>query len=219
MVKKIRKVSKKGPKATYAVPLVMPMTALFGPRCEGRPFWATMEDPHGIHAVLSRHLAVRLLLADRILPIREYLDWGLRSSPGRVAALFGDGEILPMGHWDEREGADPSDLPKLGVLVLVASVKGAALREFSDRLGQELSEVDRAVFENSADRNLQIIPGYDRLLYVPPLHARSLNAGIDHLNQQVEDAFGKAGVEAPGPFDACPSELLGSVPAEEPLPH
>jgi hypothetical protein len=217
VVKKIRKVSKKGPKANYAVPLVMPLTALFGPRCVGKSFWHSFDDPAPIRAVLSRHLDEPLLTADRILAIDEYLAWGLRSSPGKVAGMFGRSEVIPMGPSGTEETDEASDDPRLGVLVLVALVKGERLNEFSGRLGEDFSEIDRVAFENAAGPVLQIIPGYDRLLYTPPLLAASLNAGIDHLNLLVEDAFEKGSIPYPGGFASSPAERLASIPTHEPI--
>jgi hypothetical protein len=217
VVKKIRKVSKKGPKANYAVPLVMPLTALFGPRCVGKPFWHSFDDPAPIRAVLSRHLDEPLLTADRILPIDEYLAWGLRSSPGKVAGMFGRSGVIPMGPPGIEEAEEMSDDPRLGVLVLAALVKGERLNEFSGRLGEEFSELDRVAFENAVAPALRIIPGYDRLLYTPPLLAPSLNAGIDHLNHLVEDAFDKGSIPYPGAFTPCPAERLASIPTHEPI--
>lgn len=216
MVKKIRKISKKGPKASYAVPLVVAFSSLYGPRCVGRPFWQTFDDPGSIRTVFSRHLDASLLIADRILPIGEYLGWGLRSSPGKVGGMFGKSGVIPMGFAPVEENADSGD-PRLGIFVMVALVKGENLDRFSNRLGMEFEEIDRVVFENSIGTAFQIIPGYDRVLYTPPLLAKSLNAGIDQLNQQIQEAFEKVTVSYPGPFEPFPSDLIASIPTHEPL--
>ena len=122
-----------------------------------------------------------------------------------------------MGPSVTGETDELSDDPRLGILVLVALVKGERLNEFSGRLGEELSELDRVAFENAVNPALQIIPGYDRLLYIPPLLAASLNAGIDHLNHLVEEAFEKGSVPYPGAFVPSPAERLASIPTHEPI--
>jgi len=215
MVKKIRKVSKKGRKANYAVPLLMPLTVLAGARCGGKPLWNTFDDPPSIRIALSRHMDAPILLADRMLPLAEYLDWNLRSSPGRIAGMFERSAIIPMG--PPPEDWESSQLPRLGLGVLVALVKGENLQSFFTQTGRELSEIDRVAFENAIGPCLQIIPGYDRFLYSPPISARSINQGIEYLNHLTREAFGIASVPYPGPFEPCPAEIVSSIPTHEPI--
>jgi len=215
MVKRIRKVSKKGPKAHYAVPLLMPMTALFGSRCEGKPFWYPFEDPSSLRAVLSRHTENPLLLADRILPIGEYLGWSLRSAPGKIAGMFTRSGIIPMGPAPPEE--EPGSDPRLGIVVMVALVKGDQLQEFVNTTGAEFSEIDRVAFENLLGPSVSLIPGLDQLLYTPPILARSLDRGIDHVNDLARHAFERASVAYPGAFNRCGVQVLSSIPSHEPI--
>jgi len=213
MVKKIKKKIQKGPKASYAVPLVMVLTALYGPRREGKDFRRPLEGANEIRSALQRHLGPPLILADRPLSIAEYLSWGFKSRPARLAEMFSNAGILPMGKTtdNDREGD-----PQLGVLPMVALVQERELNGFSERLSEDLSEIDRVAFQNAIYPALGLIPGYDLLLSAPLSPAQGLNHAIDALNAALKEAFEQAAVSFPGPFPSVPEPVLASIPLKEP---
>lgn len=213
MVKKIKKKIQKGPKATYAVPLVMALAALHGPRREGKDFRHLLEGADAIRSALQLHLEQTLILADRPLSPAEYLSWGFKSRPARLAEMFSNSGVLPMGLAadNDLEGA-----PQLGILPMIALVQDRALEDFSERLSEELSEVGRVAFQNAIYPALGLIPGYDLLLYAPPSPAQGLNHAIDGLNASLKDAFEQAAVPFPGPFPSIPESALASIPLKEP---
>lgn len=213
MVQKIRKKVKKGPKAPHAVPLAVVMTALYGFQREGRDFRRPFEDPAKLRAALRLQLDQEVIPADRVLSYHEYLDWGLKDCPGRLAEMFSRSGSIPMG-----PGSNEEDLglrPRLGILPVIAVVKGLQLETFGRRIGREWSEVARVAFQNSVYPALNLIGGYDLLIYTPLNHARDMNRSISAINQMVEEAFHQAGRPYPGPFDPLPEEVLSRIPLQE----
>lgn len=213
MVKKIKKKIQKGPKATYAVPLVMALTALYGPRREGKDFRHLLEGADEIRKALQLHLGESLLLTDRPLSTAEYLSWGFKSRPARLAEMFSNSGLLPMGPAVDN---DQEGEPQLGILPMIALVQDRGLNDFSERLGEELAEVSRVSFQNAIYSALGLIPGYDLLLYTPPCPAPGLNHAIDSLNASLKEAFEQAAVPFPGPFPTLPESALASIPLKEP---
>ncbi|MBI3610442.1 MAG: hypothetical protein HY204_07055 [Nitrospirae bacterium] len=213
MVQKIKKKVKKGPKAPHAVPLAIVMTALYGFQREGRDFRRSFDDTVKLRAALRLQLDQEVIPADRVLSFREYRDWGLRPSPGRLAEMFSRSGILPMGPAPEEE--DPGALPRLGILPMVAVVKGQHLERFSEMINREWPEVVRVAFQNSVYPAFNLIAGYDLLLYTPPHHARDVNRAIAALNEMMEDAFHQAGRTYPGSFSPFPDDVLSRIPLQE----
>lgn len=214
MIKKIKKKIQKGPKATYAVPMAMVFTALYGPRREGKDFRQPLEQISEIREVLQRHLGQTLILADRPLSLAEYLSWGFKSRPSRLAEMFSGAGVLPMGPVTEEEPLERS--PRLGIFPMIVLVQERELESFSDQLSEDLSEITRVAFQNAIYSALRLIPGYDLLLYSLPMPAQGLNHAIDSLNQQMQAAFEQAAVPFPGPFEPIPSSALEVIPLKEP---
>ena len=214
MVQKIRKKVKKGPKAPHAVPLAIVMTALYGFESQGRDFRRSFDDPARLRAAVRLQLDQDVIPADRVLSMKEYQDWGLKSSPGRLAEMFSRPAIIPMGPAVDEE--DIGQRPRLGILPIVAVVKGMQLETFGGRIGREWSEVARVAFQNSVYPAFNLIAGYDLLLYSSPHHARDVNHAISAINRMMEDAFHQAGRPYPGPFDPLPDETLSRIPLQEP---
>jgi hypothetical protein len=213
VVKKIKKKIQKGPKASYAVPLVMALTALYGPRREGKDFRHLLEGAKEIRSALQLHLGQPLILADRPLSIAEYLSWGFKSRPARLAEMFSNAGILPMGAAVDH---DSEGEPQLGILPMVALVQERELNDFSERLSEDLAEVSRVAFQNAIYPALGLIPGYDLLLYSPLSPAQGLNHAIDTLNAFLKEAFEQAAVPYPGPFSSIPESTLAPIPLKEP---
>lgn len=214
MVKKIKKKVQKGPKATSAVPMGIAMTALYGPRREGKDFRRPLERIGEIREALERHFGQTLILADRPLSSAEYLSWGFRSRPSRLAEMFSNGGVLPMGPAGGEE--PPESVPQLGILPMIALVREREMQEFSERLPEEFSEITRVAFQNAIYSSLGLIPGYDLLLYSLPAPAQGLNHAVDALNHLLQEAFEQATVPFPGPFGSLPASALAEIPLKEP---
>lgn len=215
MVQKIRKKIKRGPRAPHAVPLAIAMTALYGIQRDGRDFRHPFEDYSRLRAALKLLLDQEVIAADRVLSPTEYLDWGLKESPGRLGEMFLRAGSIPMGTAVAEE--DLGSQPRMGILPVIAVVKGQFLDRFSETIHREWPEVGRVVFQNSIFPAFHLIPGYDLLLYAPLCPARVLNRGIEVLNQITEDAFHQAGRPYPGPFDLMPEDALSGIPLQEPF--
>jgi len=213
VVNKIKKKIQKGPKAVYAVPIVMAVTALYGPRRVGKDFRHLLEGANEIRSALQCHLGQPIILADRPLSVSEYLSWGFKSRPARLAEMFSNSGILPMGHAvdNDLEGA-----PQLCILPMTALVQEREINHFSERLSEDFDEVGRVAFQNAIYPALGLIPGYDLLLYAPPCPAQGLNYAIESLNASLREAFEQAAVPFPGPFLTIPEVALASIPLKEP---
>jgi len=197
--------------------MAMPLTCLYGLRLEGRDFRQIFDVSEKVKGVLQTHLLQEVTVGDRVLSQTEYLQWGLKSAPGRLAEMFSRSGTIPMGPPvnDLEENAQP----RLGILAFVALVKGKDLEAFLRRGMQEFSEILRVTFQNGVRTCFNLIPGYDQLLYSPPCHVRDLNGATSFLNSMMEDSFHRAGVPFPGPFDAFPESMLSSIPSNEHCPE
>ena len=215
MVKRIRKRAKKGPHAIQCVPMVMAMTCLYGLRLEGKDFRQPFDSAGKIRMVLQSHLGWDLLIPDRILSRSEYLDWGLKASPGKLAQMFMPEKLIPMG--PSLGNDDTEDQPLLGLLPFLAVVRGKGLEMFLRKRPEDFSELNRVVFQNSISSFFNLIPGYDQLLYSPPCHIRNINASINGLNEQMNDAFQKASIPPPMEWGGIPEGILDGIPLYEPL--
>lgn len=214
MIKKIKKKIQKGPKARYAVPMAMALTALYGPRREGKDFRNPLEAVGEVREILQRHLGVSLIPADRPLSPAEYLAWGFRSRPARLAEMFSNTGALPMGPVTEADGLE--DAPRLGILPMIALVQEREIDTFSERLSEDFSEITRVAFQNTIYAALGLIPGYDLLLYSLPSLAQGLNHAVDSLNHWMQESFERATVPFPGPFAPIPASALSEIPLKEP---
>src|SRR3990167_8836425 len=162
MVKKIKKKGQRGPKALFAIPLAMAMTALYGTRLQGKDFRRVFEAPDFLRKALQLHLEEELIIADRPLSADEYAGWGFRSKPARLAEMFSKSGVIPMGPPIGAVGeSDPESSPRLGVFPMIALVQEKALGVFSSKLSEEFSELSRVAFQNAVFPALQLIPGYD----------------------------------------------------------
>ena len=197
-----------------AIPMVIAMTALYGTRRQGKDFRHLFSAPQAIQNALQLHYDQRLMIGDRPLSLEEYLAWGFRSKPAKLAEMFSDTGIIPIGPAVSEDDLDQS--PRLAVLPLVALVQDKSLEAFSFKLGEELSEISQVTFQNTIFPALGLIPGYDLLLYRPPCPARGLNPAIESLNLMLKEAFEQASVPFPGPLDLCPESLLADIPLKEP---
>jgi len=214
MVKKIKKKIKKGPKGSYAVPMCMALTCLYGIRLEGKDFRRSLEAPEKVRNVLMDHLGQRVLVGDRVLSQFEYIDWGLKSTPSRLAHQFSQSEFIPL---ESPTGHDEEGRPVLGILPILVLLKGKEVEAFLRKAVGEFSEVNRVAFQNSVASVFNLIPGYDQLLYSPPCHPRQLDDALSTLNDMMDDSFYKAGVPSPGPFEPFPEEFLTRIPLSEPF--
>lgn len=218
MVKKIKKKVQKGPKGTFAIPLAMALTVLRGPERKGEDFRRPFEEPDPLREALQRHLDQRILLADRVLSPDEYIGWGYKSKPARLAEMFEAGGVIPMGAPSGSETApqDNEGSPRLGLLPMIALVQLKGLDAFSAKLTEEMSEVSRTAFERAVYTALRLIPGYDLLLYRLPAPAQGLNHAIEALNRHLREASAQAAVPFRSvDFKGLPQKALGEIPLKE----
>lgn len=215
MVKKIKKKTKKGPRAPYAALLVIALTVLYGPQRRGRDFRRTLEDPAKLRAALELQFGPDLIPADRPLSVEEFRGWALSSSPGRLAGMFARGGRIPMG---PAPGESPGEgSPFLGLLPVLAIRRGQDLDRFFHSLGKELTEIPRVAFQNALGPSLNQIPGYDQILYAPLCPVRNLDQAIAYLNTITEEAFHQAGRTRPDRFAPLEDPGITAYPSFEPL--
>lgn len=214
-MRKIKKKIKKGPKAPHASLLVIPMTILYGPERKGKDFRHPIDDPAALKAALEHWLGPEVIPADRPLSLEEFRGWAATISPGRLAGMFRKTGRIPMGPASDE--SDWGDTPFPGIIPILAIRKGRDLEVLFKNLGTDFPEVTRVAFNNALGPSLNLIPGYDQLLYSPVVHVRDLNRGIDILNQLTETAFNQAISPYPGPFPLLKDPFISSFPVYEPL--
>jgi len=186
LVKKIRKLTKKGPRANYAIPMLIGMTCLYGIKREGRDFFNALESPEQLSLILSSHLGQEVVVGDRPVRKTEYLDWGFRAEPGKLAEMFAKSGIIPMGPSMGEE--DLGDSPRLGILPLLTILKGRDLEGFLKANETSFSEIHRVSLEKIFYPAFNMIPSYDLFLFHGPLHAQRIKDIIASLNFQMETA-------------------------------
>lgn len=214
MVKKIRKRIKRRSGGPQAVPLVMPLVCLYGLRLQGKEFRNRFENPGKVREVYQAHLGVPVVIGDRPLSLAEYRGSNLIFSPARAAVHSSSSGVAMLG---APSGSPVEGRPVLGLIPVVAVVEETTREGFMDRSRAEFSEVLRVAFQNSVAPGFHLIPGYDRLIYLPPVHAGRINEAISVINERMREEFDAAGVEFPGPFAAVEERFLSSIPFSESL--
>jgi hypothetical protein len=213
MVKKIKKKIKKGPGGTVAVPMAMVLAGLYGSRLRGGDLRRPFESPGKIREVLESHLGRRVTIAERPLSPDELRDWEFRTTPGRLAGRFSSTDFFPI---DPPGAIGDGEAPRLGILPLLVLAKGRDLAAILEEKPSEFSEINRVAFQNAAAATFNLIPGYDQLLWSPPVHAKRLNGAIAVLDAMVKEAYDRADVTYPGPFDRIDDGVLSGIPVSEP---
>ena len=214
MVKKIRKKTKKEPWENYAIPMVLGMTCLFGIKREGRDFFNALESPEHLSPILSSHLGQEVVVGERPLTQREYLDWGFRAEPGRLAEMFAKSGVIPMGPSTVEE--DMGDSPRLGILPLLTILKGRDLEGFLKSNEASFSEIHRVSLERIFYPAFNMIPSYDLFLFHEPLHARRINDIISSLNFQVEIELEKMWGSGEESMGSLPNFEVEKIPLFQP---
>jgi hypothetical protein len=212
LVKKIQKRIKKSPGGSFAVPMGLVLTCLYGSRLNGKDFRNQFEAPDVIRDALGAHLGVPVCIADRCLSPSEFQGWILKSSPGRLAGGSLGSGVIPIGLPAGRP--DPGH-PLLAILPFLAAVDRFGWEAFVELPVAEFSELNRVAFQRGVASSFGLIPGYDQLLYAPPVHARRLNEAVVGLNSMMRHSFEQAGVTYPGPFDKISERLLSQIPLRE----
>jgi len=215
MVKKIRKPFKKGPKADYSVPMVLVMTGLYGLKREGKDFFWELEKPEDLRMILSDHFGYPVILGERPLSREEYLDWGLRGEPGKLANMFVQTRLIPMGPYVHpvNEGKEP----RLGILPLLCLVKGAGLKGFLNDSWVQLPEVTQASLNRIFYSSFNMISGYDLLLYPGPIHPRAINEGISWINGELEAEMERSSSRSEMKVSVFEAGTVGEIPWYQPF--
>ena len=189
--------------------MVLGMTCLFGIKREGRDFFNALESPEQLLPILSSHLGQEVVVGERPLTQREYLDWGFRAEPGRLAEMFAKSGVIPMGPATVEE--DMGDSPRLGILPLLTILKGRDLEGFLKANGTSFSEIHRVSLEKIFYPSFNMIPSYDLFLFHGPLHVQKINDIISSLNFQVtieRERISGGGGESMGPLSSFEVEKI-----------
>jgi hypothetical protein len=214
MVRKIKKKFKKGSGGTVAVPMVMVLTGLYGSRLKEGDLRRPFESPGAIRAVLESHLGQRVTIAERPLSPEEFRRWEFRTAPGRLAGRYSMSDFIPIDPPVEKDDADG---PAPGILPFLVLAKGRELASILQNEPSEFSEINRVAFQRAVAVTFNLIPGFDQLLWSPPVHAKQLNGAFAVLDSLVKEAFDRADVACPGPFQRIKEEVLSAIPVSEPL--
>jgi hypothetical protein len=209
VVRKIKKKTKASPDALCAVPLVLAVTALAGPRREGREVRRSFSPTWQVRDFFLDHFNVDIVSTNRPLSLDEYVAWpGAADLRWALRAAGEPGAILTKAPQDLGE----ISTPQLGVLPLIARVPGSDVESLGDLWRSEFPEVARVALTNIFNEAWGLIPGYDRPLFTPPRHARDLNGSIAHLNALVADECALGDGPLPRPFPSCADRMLATIP-------
>ncbi len=209
MVRKIKKKVSGRPGAACAVPLAMAVTALAGPRREGRDVLRAFSPAWQLRDFFLDHFGVEIVTTNRPLSLDEYLKWPGAADPIWALRAAGDhGAVLTKA---PESGPDDSAI-RLGIIPLVVRIADGERDHLASLWDTEFPEVPRASLAGIFNEAFALIPGYDRAVFCGPRPARDLNGVIAHLTALVADECQLAGAPLPRRFPSCPDRLLAAIP-------
>jgi hypothetical protein len=209
MVRKIKKRVSGGPAVAFAVPLAMVVTALAGPRREGRDVFRAFSPAWQLRDFFLDHFDVDIVTTNRPLSLDEYLKWPGAADPAWALRAAGEHRAVLT---KAPEGGPEDPAIRLGIVPLVARIAAAERARLASLWDTEFPEVARASLAGIFDGVFGLIPGYDRMVFCGPRPARDLNGVIAHLSALVADECLLAGVPLPRSFPACSDRLLATIP-------
>ncbi len=208
MVKKIKKKSPAGASGWRGVPLALVVTALAGPRREGRDVLRLFSPTWRLREIFLDHFSLEVVSTDRPLTLAEFAAWpGLTDPSWAFKSAGGHGVVLTKTTVEEVDEG-----PRLGVVPLVVRLLAPDLDRLPGLWDEDFPEVARVALTTAFTEAMNLIPGYDRAVWSGPRPARDLNALINHLNALVADEFSLTGVERPRPFPHAPDRLAATIP-------
>jgi hypothetical protein len=209
VVKKIKKKSPTGASGWRGVPLALVVTALAGPRREGRDVLRAFSPAWRLREIFLDHFSLEVVSTDRPLTLTEVMAWpGLVDPAWAFKSAGGHGVVLTKAPVEEG-----SEGPRLGVVPVVVRLMASDLGRLSELWAEDVPEVARVSVTHAFTEAMNLIPGYDRAVWSGPRPARDLNALIDHLNALVADECSLAGVEAPKRFSLGAEQRLAAMPS------
>jgi hypothetical protein len=209
VVKKIKKKSPAGSSGWRGVPLALVVTALAGPRREGRDVLRPFSPAWRLREIFLDHFSLEVVSTDRPLTLAEFTAWpGLADPAWAFKSAGGHGVVLTKAPVDEvGEG------PRLGAVPVVVRLMASDLDRLSDLWAEDFPEVARVALTAAFTEAMNLIPGYDRAVWTGPRPARDLNALINHLNALVADECAMAGVDQPRRFPLAADQRTAAIPS------
>ncbi|MFZ5877683.1 MAG: hypothetical protein ACOYXU_14950 [Nitrospirota bacterium] len=209
MVKKIKKKSPAGASGWRGVPLALAVTALAGPRREGRDVLRVFSPTWRLREIFLDHFSVEVVSTDRPLTLGEFTAWPGSADPAwAFKSAGGHGVVLTKAAVEET-----SEGPRLGVVPVVVRLMASDLDRLSELWVQDFPEVARVALTAAFTEAMNLIPGYDRAVWSGPRPARDLNALINHLNALVADECAMAGVDVPRRFPLGVEQRIAAIPS------
>jgi hypothetical protein len=209
VVKKIKKKSPAGSSGWRGVPLALVVTALAGPRREGRDVLRAFSPAWRLREIFLDHFSLEVVSTDRPMTLGEFTAWpGLVDPAWAFKSAGGHGVVLTKAPVEEA-----SEGPRLGVVPIVVRLMASDLDRLPELWAEDFPEVARVALTNTFTEAMNLIPGYDRAVWSGPRPARDLNALINHLNALVADECSMAGVEAPRRFPLGADQRIAAIPA------
>jgi hypothetical protein len=209
VVKKIKKKSPAGTSGWRGVPLALAVTALAGPRREGRDVLQAFSPTWRLREIFLDHFSLEVVSTDRPLTLAEFMAWpGLTDPAWAFKSAGGHGVVLTKAPVEEE-----SEGPMLGVVPIVVRLMASDLDRLSALWAEDFPEVARVALTTAFTDAMNLIPGYDRAVWAGPRPARELNAVISHLNALVADECSMAGVAAPRRFPLGAEQRIASIPS------
>lgn len=209
MVKKIRKKSPAGASGWRGVPLALAVTALAGPRREGRDVLRPFSPTWRLREIFLDHFSLEVVSTDRPLTLGECTVWpGLADPAWAFKSAGGHGVVLTKAPVEES-----SEGPRLGIVPVVVRLLASDLDRLSELWAEDFPEVARVALTSAFTEAMNLIAGYDRAVWAGPRPARELNALINHLNALVADEYALAGIECPRRFPLAAEQRVAALPS------
>jgi len=217
MVKRIKKKVKITPFTRYVISMALVISPQFG-RSREKPFLLTPFDPPTLLTDFFRqHFAIDLITADRFLSFEEYRNWVVSTKPGEIFKTSNKkgylNFIIPDLLGENRSASECLFLPIIG-----AATDSEWEKQFEE-WSEGFSELQGTIFRHLIDPILGIVPGVDKVHYLGPVPAKSVNQLIFHLHGRVSDDCRLNQWPIPSLFPILDFKIVENLPVKTPISY
>lgn len=209
MVKKIRRRVEITSETLMAFPMVLPLAVVAGEGRKAAPF-GSVSPSWRLTDFFDEHFGLSILAGNRAMDVRDYAAWDLRNRPSEVVNTHGEARSIPI----PEVNASPADF-RVGIVPCVAVLTRDKKKEFARLAEEGFDEVSGTVLKRILEEGMGLVPGLDRVFFLPPIHARVMDKALAHLEAVVHDACRGAGRPVPGPFPSVPQAAMRDIPEGE----
>lgn len=211
MVKKIRRRVEITSETLMAFPMVLPLAVVAGEGRKAAPF-GSVSPSWRLTDFFDEHFGLEVLAGNRAMDVRDYAAWDLRNRPSDVVSTHREAKSIPI---PIPEGDAPVADFRVGIVPCVAVLTRDKKKEFARLTEEGFDEVSGTVLKRILEEGMGLVPGLDRVFFLPPIHARVLDKALAHLEAVVHDACRGADRPVPGPFPSVSQAVMRDIPEGE----